>query len=45
MNRMPNKTIQQTVMSHALWFSLDHLPGSCLLLSLPLRQSGKKFFS
>jgi hypothetical protein len=27
-----NPTIQQTVMSHALWFYLDHLPGSCLLL-------------
>jgi hypothetical protein len=24
--------MQQTVMSHALWFCLDHLPGSCLLL-------------
>lgn len=24
--------IQQTVMSHAFWFSVDHLPGSCLLL-------------
>jgi hypothetical protein len=27
-----NKTMQQTVMSQALWYSIDHLPGSCLLL-------------
>jgi hypothetical protein len=29
-----NTAIQQTVMSHALWSRLDHLPGSCLLLIL-----------
>ena len=29
--------MQQTVMSPALWICLDDLPGSCLLLILPLR--------
>jgi hypothetical protein len=28
------KAMQQTVMSPARWFSMDHLPGSCLLLIL-----------
>jgi hypothetical protein len=30
----PNHAMQQTVMSPPLWFCMDHLPGSCLLLIL-----------
>ena len=35
-----NPTIQLTAMSPALWFCLDHLPGSCLLL-ISIRLSAK----
>ena len=32
MTATPNPAIQQTVMNHELWFYLEHLPGSWLLL-------------